>query len=325
MIPDVLVIAEHDGREISPITCDLLSWGAQVAVENNWNLGVLLAGFEIGKLSNELRESGANVVFVLDNPGLQQYTAPSYLRAIVAGIKQTTPQLILLGHSYFGVEMGGGLAVTLKSPLVSNCLSIEKLENGFMVTRPIFGGALLIRLHIQGPPPMLASIQRGSSAPKRAHNKRADIVRLNISQENGASKIKVLHEKQPSFGNDITKAKTLIAVGRGIGQETKLGLFRELAEHLGGTLAASRPIIDMGWLPADHQVGLSGQTVKPNLYLACGISGAAQHVAGMKDAGVIIAINKDASAPIFQVAHYGVVGDLFDIVTPLLKIAKEQN
>jgi electron transfer flavoprotein alpha subunit len=221
--------------------------------------------------------------------------------------------------------MGGGLAVILKSSLVSNCLSIEKLENGFTVTRPIFGGALLIRLHIQGPPPILASIQRGSSAPKSGQTKRADIVRLNVSQENGASKINVLHEQRPSFGTDITKAKTLIAVGRGIGQETKLGLFRELAEQLGGTLAASRPIIDMGWLPPDHQVGLSGQTVKPNLYLACGISGAAQHVAGMKDAGVIIAINKDATAPIFQVAHYGVVGDLFDIVTPLLKIAKEQN
>jgi electron transfer flavoprotein alpha subunit len=302
-----------------------LSWGAQVALENNWHLGVLLAGFEIGQFSEELRESGANVVFVLDDPGLQQYTAPSYLRAIVAGIKQITPQLVLLGQSYFGVEMGGGFAISLKSPLVTNCLSVEKIDGGFGVIRPIFGGALLMRVHIQSAPPILVSMQKGSTAPKGVHTKRADIVRLNVSHENGASKIKVLHEKQPNFGNNITKAKTLIAVGRGIGQETKLGLFRELAEQLGGTLAASRPIIDMGWLPADHQVGLSGQTVKPNLYLACGISGAAQHLAGMKDAGVIIAINKDASAPIFQVAHYGVVGDLFDIVTPLLRIAKEQN
>ena len=277
-----------------------------------------------GSFRKELRESSADVVFVLDDPGLQQYSAPSYLRAIAASIKQTTPQLVLLGHSYFGIEMGGALAVTLQSPLVSNCLSVAKIEDGFGVTRPIFGGALLMRLHVQSAPPILVSMQKGSFAPKGAQTKRADIVRLNVPDENGTPKLKVLQEKQPRFGEDITKAKTLIAVGRGIGQEAKLGMFRELADELGGTLAASRPIVDMGWLPADHQVGLSGQTVKPNVYLACGISGAAQHIAGMKDAALIIAINKDPSAPIFQVAHYGVVGDLFDIVTPLLKIAKEQ-
>jgi electron transfer flavoprotein alpha subunit len=168
-------------------------------------------------------------------------------------------------------------------------------------------------------------MQKGSSAARGTQTKRAEIVRLKVAQENGTPKLKVIQETQPAFGEDITKAKTLIAVGRGIGQEAKIALFRELAEELGGTLAASRPIVDMGWLPPDHQVGLSGQTVKPNVYLACGISGAAQHIAGMKDAALIIAINKDPSAPIFQIAHYGVVGDLFEIVTPLLKIAKEQN
>jgi electron transfer flavoprotein alpha subunit len=325
MIADVLVIAEHDGREISPITFDLLYWGAQVARKNNWRLGVLLAGFEIGKFLNELQEASSDVVFVLDDPGLQQYTVPRYLHAIAGAIKQTTPQLVLMGHSYFGIEMGGGLAVILKSPLVSNCLSIDKVEGGFGVTRPIYGGTLLTRLHIQSAPPVLISMQKGSlpNATNAARNKRADIIRLDVPKEDGPSKLKVLKEKRPAIGEDITKAKTLIAVGRGIGQETKLGLFRELAEELGATIAASRPIVDMGWLPADHQVGLSGQTVKPNVYLACGISGAAQHLAGMRDAPLIIAINKDPAAPIFQVAHYGVVGDLFDFVPPLLRIAKE--
>lgn len=322
MMPDVLVIAEHDGREISPITFDLLYWGAQVAKKNDWHLGVLLAGFEIGKRSNDLLESSADVIFVLDDPRLQQYSAPIYLRAITAAIKQTTPHLVLLGHSYFGIEMGGGLAVTLKSPLVSNCLNIEKVDGGFGVTRPVYGGSLLTRLHIQSAPPILISIQKGS-LPKATETKRADIIRLEVADEDGPSQLKVLQERRPTIGEDITKAKTLIAVGRGIGQETKLSLFRELAEELGGTIAASRPIVDMGWLPADHQVGLSGQTVKPNVYLACGISGAAQHLAGMRDASLIIAINKDPTAPIFQVAHYGVVGDLFDFVPPILRIAKE--
>jgi electron transfer flavoprotein alpha subunit len=322
MIPDILVIAEHDGRDISPITFDLLYWGAQLAKDNNWHLGVLLAGFEIGKFSDELQGSSADVIFVLDDPGLQQYSAPRYLGAIAAAIKQKKPQLVLLGHSYFGIEMGGGLAVTLKSPLVSNCLTVDKVEDGFRVTRPIYGGALLTRLHIQSAPLILISIQKGS-LPKATETKRADIIRLDVADEDGPSQLEVLEESRPTIGEDITKAKTLIAVGRGIGQETKLSLFRELAEELGGTIAASRPIVDMGWLPADHQVGLSGQTVKPNVYLACGISGAAQHLAGMRDASLIIAINKDPAAPIFQVAHYGVVGDLFDFVPPLLRIARE--
>ena len=325
MVPEVLVIAEHDGRAVDPITFDLLSWGCQIATENNWHLGVLLAGFEVAQLSQTLRDSGADVVFVLDDPELRQYSAPAYLQAIAGAIKRTTPQLIILGHSYFGIEMGGGLAVTLQAPLASNCLSLAKIKQGFVVTRPIFGGALLARVHVQGAPPVLVSMQRGSSVVKATQTKVAEVVRLNIPIGNGAPRLKVVQEKQPAFGEDITKAKTLIAVGRGIGQENKLALFRELAEELGVTLAASRPIVDMGWLPVDHQVGLSGQTVKPNVYLACGISGAAQHIAGMKDAGLIIAINKDPSAPIFQIAHYGVVGDLFEIVTPLLKLAKEQS
>lgn len=325
MSQEVLVIAEHDGREVDPITFDLLSWGSQIATENNWRLGVLISGFEVGEFLERLHGTGADVIFVLDDPRLQRYSAPSYLEAIADAIKQTTPQLVLLGHSYFGIEMGGALAVTLQAPLVSNCLSIAKIEDAFEVTRPIFGGALLTRLHVQSPPPILVSMQKGSLVAKRDQTKVSEIVRLTVPRGTDTPKIKVVQEKQPAFGEDITKAKTLVAIGRGIGQENKLPLFRELAEELGGTLAASRPIVDMGWLPVDHQVGLSGRIVKPNVYLACGISGAAQHIAGMKDAPLIIAINKDPLAPIFQVAHYGVVGDLFEIVTPLLELAKKQK
>jgi electron transfer flavoprotein alpha subunit len=325
MSVEVLVIAEHDGREIDPITFDLLSWGSQIATENNWRLGVLVSGFEVGAFLEGFHRSGADVIFVLDDPRLQQYSAPRYLEANADAVKQTKPQLVLLGHSYFGIEMGGALAVTLQAPLVSNCLSIAKIEDGFEVIRPMFGGALLTRLHVQSPPPILVSMQKGSAAAKRTQTKVPEIVRLTVPVGTDTPKIRVIQEQQPAFREDITKAKTLVAIGRGIGRENKIPLFRELAEELGGTLAASRPIVDMGWLPVDHQVGLSGRTVKPNVYLACGISGAAQHIAGMKDAGLIIAINKDPLAPIFQVAHYGVVGDLFEIAHALLELAKKQK
>ena len=324
MSAEVLVIAEHNGSEVDSVTFDLLSWGAQIAAENHWRVGVLITGFEVGKFSAKLQGSCADTIFILDAPELQQYNPLSYREAIAGAIRETTPQLVLLAHSYFGIEMGGALAVTLKAPLVSNCLSIVKIEDVYEVTRPIFGGALLTRTHVQIAPPVLVSMQKGSAVAKQARIGSSEVVRLNVSSAVGILKLKVVQETRPVFTEDITKAKTVLAVGRGIGQENKVALFRELAEKLGVTLAASRPIVDMGWLPVDRQVGISGRTVKPNVYLACGISGAAQHIAGMKDAGIIIAINKDPMAPIFQVAHYGVVGDLFEISHSLLELAKEQ-
>jgi len=324
MSAEVLVIAEHNGSEVDPVTFDLLSWGAQIAAENHWRVGVLITGFEVGKFSGKLQESCADTILILDAPELQQYNPLSYREAIVGAIRKTTPKLVLMAHSYFGIEMGGALAVTLQAPLVSNCLSIVKIEDAYEVTRPIFGGALLTRIHIQNAPLVFVSMQKGSAVPKRARIGSSDVVRLDVSSAAGIPKLKVVQETHPVFTEDITKAKIVLAVGRGIGQENKITLFHELAEKLGATLAASRPIVDMGWLPVDRQVGISGRTVKPNVYLACGISGAAQHIAGMKDAGMIIAINKDPMAPIFQVAHYGVVGDLFEITHLLLELAKEQ-
>jgi len=324
MSAEVLVIAEHNGSEIDPVTFDLLCWAFQIAAENHWRVGVLITGFEVEKFLGKIQESCADTIFILDAPELQQYNPVSYREAIAGAIRETTPQLVLIAHSYFGIEMSGALAVTLQAPLVSNCLSIVKIEDAYEVVRPIFGGALLTRMHIHNAPLVFVSMQKGSAVPRRALIGSSSIVRLNVSSAADIPKLKVVQETHPVFTEDITKAKTVLAIGRGIGQENKVTLFVELAEKLGATLAASRPIVDMGWLPVDRQVGISGRTIKPNVYLACGISGAAQHIAGMKDARTIIAINKDPSAPIFQVAHYGVVGDLFEISRSLLELAKKQ-
>jgi electron transfer flavoprotein alpha subunit len=321
MVPDVLVIAEHNGVEIDPATFELITWARAFSTDNGWHLGVLLCGFGTDKFTTQLRDSGADIVFVWDDTRLQQYNASNYLHAVARAIRQTKPKLVILRHSYFGIEMGAGLAVDLQAPLVSNCLSVVRIDDGFAIRRPSFGGTMIMELHVHSASSILLSMQKGFAHVEKARSSHAEIASLDISDEIGTPALRVVRETQPTFGGNITKSKIIIAVGRGIGDSSKLDLFRELAQKLGAALAASRPIIDMGWLPADHQVGLSGQTVKPNVYVAFGISGAAQHVAGMRDAGLIIAINKDASAPIFQVAHYGVVGDLFDVAPRLLRIA----
>jgi electron transfer flavoprotein alpha subunit len=325
MGPEVLVIGEHNGGEIEPITLDLVSWGCQLAAENKWQLGIVLLGLGAQQCSSKLTNSGADVIFVSDGPEGQQYSTAIYRDTIASIVKEKQPRLVLFGHSYFGIEIAGSIAVILQSSLLSNCLSIHTSDNGFAVVRPIFGGGLLMRAHLQSHGPVMVSMQRGASASRIFLTKLADVVPIDVDTTIPSPKLKLVHETLPSLGSEITNAKVLVAVGRGIGQESKLSIFRELAEQLEGSIAASRPVVDLGWLPSDRQVGLSGQTVKPNVYLAFGISGAAQHIAGMREAALIIAVNKDPDAPIFGIAHYGVISDLFDVATALLKITKAQK
>ncbi len=325
MKPEILIVAEHDGAELDPLTFDLISCGSQIASEKSWKLGLLVLGFKLDGLLEKIRGSGVDVIFTIDDARLQEYNSCIHLEIIAHAVRETRPHLLLLGHSYFGIEIGSGLAPKLDTLLVSNCQSIKVTSGGFVVTRPMFGGMFLASLEIEATAPVLVSIQKGSSVFKGPLIEASEIIRLAASAESNTAKIKVTRETKAAFGEDIAKADIVVAIGRGIGQESRVSLFRELAQALGGVIAASRPIVDMGWLPVDYQVGLSGRTVKPKVYLAWGISGSAQHIDGMKDSGLIIAINKDPSAPIFQVAHYGVVGDLFEIVPPLLEIAKEQS
>ena len=188
----------------------------------------------------------------------------------------------------------------------------------------MFGGKFLATIEVNEASLLLLTLSKDSSVSKRSLNHLCEIERK-AYPEHSQARVKVIGTTRPSRAEDITQAEVIVAVGRGIRDESQISLFRELAEALGGAIAASRPLVDSGWLTNDHQVGISGVTVRPKVYLAFGISGSAQHVAGMKQSRLIIAINNDPSAPIFQVAHYGVVGDLFEIVPPLLEIAKEQS
>ncbi|MBI4188913.1 MAG: electron transfer flavoprotein subunit alpha/FixB family protein [Betaproteobacteria bacterium] len=322
MEPEILIVAEHNGSELDPITFDLIAWGSQIASEKNWKVGVLVLGFQVNGLLETMRRSAVDVIFALDDPVLQDYNSCVYVQAVARTLMKTAPRLILLGHTYLGIEISGGLAAKLDATLWSNCLAIKPTPGGFLVTRPVSGGAFLSTLEIESGACNVISLQRGSSPLKELPIKFPEVIGLSVPPESDPARIKVTGETKPSFAEDITKADLLVAVGRGIGQQSRLPPFLDLAQALGGAIAASRPIVDMGWLSVDHQVGLSGVTVRPKVYLACGISGSAQHVAGMRDSRLIIAINEDPSAPIFQIAHYGIVGDIFEIVPALINEAR---
>ena len=323
MEPQVLIIAEHDGSAPDPTTLELIAGGSQIAAEKSWKLGVMVLGHAMGTVVEALRNSGVDAVYALDDPALATFNAGTHVAAIAAALSKDSPRVILLGHSYLGIEMASTIAVKLGAPLWSNCKTIKAGADGFVVTRPMCGGAYVSTLEITSATCNVFTVQRGGLSAQGLTSKNAQVSTLAMPADADAAKIKVVGETKATFAEDITQADLLVSVGRGIGQQSQLDAFRDLAKALGGSLSASRPIVDSGWLPVDNQVGLSGRTVRPKVYLAFGISGSAQHMAGMRDSKVIIAINQDANAPIFQIAHYGIVADLFQILPALMDAAKE--
>jgi electron transfer flavoprotein alpha subunit len=322
---EILVIAEHNEGGLDSITLDLIAWGSIVAGEKRWAIGVLVLGLGLHSIVNQLSSAGLiDHVFVIDDPQFEIYNSSVYIPAIATAIREIQPELVLTAHSYTGIEIAAGLAPLLGAPLVANCHSIEASGNGFLVTRSAFAGRFFATVAVSDAHPVLVSISRESSPAKTAARRNCEIHRRRSSND-GEAKIRVVGLSAPSRMEDITGAEIVISVGRAIRQESQLDGFRQLAAALGGVIAASRPIVDLGWLSSDHQVGLSGLTVKPKVYLAFGISGSAQHLVGMSQSRLIIAINNDASAPIFQVAHCGAIADMFEILPPLLEKAKCRN
>jgi electron transfer flavoprotein alpha subunit len=223
------------------------------------------------------------------------------------------------------MEIGPALAFRLGMPLFSNCVDLELQGDGdAVVSRSIYGGAWQVKLRVKAP--IVASFQKGALSGGSENKRPATLAGFPTSINLNSLKTRVVEIQKPEVGEvDITKAEVIVAAGRGIGQASNLSQIRTLAKALGGVVAGTRPVIDMGWLPAEHLVGLSGKTVAPRVYIACGISGSAQHLAGMSESQVIIAINKDANAPIFSVAHYAVVGDLFTLIPAVVEEVEKRR
>jgi electron transfer flavoprotein alpha subunit len=281
-------------------------------------------GYHIENVVRALQGHGPDRIIVVDDPALPLAGADLQAQVFAALARQVVPRLVLVGYSLVGMELAPAIASALGTNALTNCVNIALRDGVVTVTRPLFDGTMHAQIALEENAAAVIALQKGSGAAMAPPAKQAIVESLMLNTSTIPSRSRVLEIiEEPKSDVDLGKAEIIVAVGRGIGDKEKIHITAELAEALGGTLACSRPVVDVGWLPKERQVGASGKSVAPKVYIACGLSGAIQHLTGMRNSKRIIAINKDPSAPIFQVAHIGVVGDLFEIVPALTKAARE--
>ena len=314
---DIYVLAEHLRGELSDVTFELLGKGGELAERLGGRLIALLLGKDVKNLAAEL--GAADTVLYVEDERLAEFTPEAYTKALVPLLRERAPRLLLLGNTSMGMDLAPTLAAELDIPLIASCSDLRLEDGKVVVTSQILGGKLLVEAQLTAERGIAAVMPGAFPAEEgRAEGPpRVETMSPPIPLEGLKTAFKRLIEPEVE-DVDISQEPVLVAVGRGIEREEDLKLAEELAAALGGTLCASRPIVDRGWLPMTRLVGRSGMAVKPKLYLALGISGAPEHVEGMKSAELIVAINSDPSAPIFNAAHYGVVEDLFKVLPPLI-------
>lgn len=313
----VLVIAEQRDGKLNRATWETIA--AAQHVQGDLIVAVLGSGVEA--LAAELAAAAAAGVVVVDDPQLAHYTADAYVHALEQLIKAEKPSHAFFPHTYQTRDCAPALAARLSRPLVSDVVGTRTQGSDLVYVRPVFQGKLNADVVATGPAPHLATFQIGAYRADAAQrgSQPAPIRKASISIDAAAVRQKPEAPfKEARQAVDLSQAERIVAAGRGIKSQENLKIVEQLAQALGAEIAASRPICDAGWLPMDRQIGSSGQTVAPKLYLALGISGAIQHLVGMKGARTIVAINKDADAPIFEIANYGIVGDLFEVVPALI-------
>ncbi len=313
----IFVLVEHRQGEIRDITYELLTKGRDLASKLNGELTALLLGDNTSQFTEKLK-SCAHHILTVEQAILQNFNAESYQLVLSEIIKKESPWLTLIGNTASGMDLAPALAQELGTPFTTDCVEIEIENDELIPTRQMYGGKLDAKYKMQKADSYILTI-RQAAFPQESANLNADVVSFTSPLTQEPDYRKFVEYLEAAIGEvDITKADIVIGVGRGIKEQENLKILEELADSLGGVLACSRPIVDAGWLPKDRQIGSSGKTIKPKLYIAIGISGQFQHITGMKGADTIFAINKDPNAPIFNEADYGIVDDLFKIV-PVIK------
>ena len=328
----VFVFAQQVDNVISNIAYELIGKGKELAKDLGVEVTAVLVGSDVKGLADQLAEYGADKVIVVDDPELKEYRTEPYTHAIASVIKEFKPEIFLIGATAIGRDLGPRVCARIHTGLTADCTKLdigdfpmnpvpgrETKHNQLLMTRPAFGGNTIATIACPDFRPQMATVRPGvmQKAPKEA-GKKAVVTEFNPGFTKNNKYVDILEVvKAVSNTVDIMDAKILVSGGRGVGSPENFKILDDLAEAIGGTVSCSRAVVDSGWKPKDLQVGQTGKTVRPHVYFAIGISGAIQHVAGMEESDIIIAINKDESAPIFDVADYGIVGDLNKIV-PLL-------
>jgi electron transfer flavoprotein alpha subunit len=322
----VLVFAEHHASKVVRPTWEAIAAGQRLAEDVGGSVSAVILGDGLSALAAELAASELAEVLEVQSPLLGNYTPDGYALALRQVIEERKPAFVLFSHTYQVRDFAPKLATSLNRSLVSDCLGYRQ-ENGRLIfVRQVFQGKFSADVEFAGDAPYFVSFQaaafREDSVQRGAGPAKITTVPAAVAADRVRSKPGERF-REAKQAVDLSQAEVIVAVGRGIKAPENIELAKKLAEALGAEIGASRPICDSGWLPMDRQIGSSGQTVAPKLYVALGISGAIQHQVGMKGARTVVAINKDKEAPIFEIATYGVVGDLFEVVPPLVEEAKK--
>jgi len=322
----VLVIAEQREGKLSRVSWETLAAAQTIAREMGWTVEAAVLGEGIGNLANELAAKKVEKVYAVESAQLRYYTPDGFSAALKHLLESRKPKLVLLPHTYQVRDFAPKLATAMDRTVISDCIGYKNERGKLLFVRQMFQGKFSADVSFQCEAPWFVTFQNGAfradAVEAGSTSAPVEVIRPEIPEGTIRTRPEEIF-KEAKQAVDLSQAEIIISVGRGIKEQKNLELARQLADALGGELAASRPICDSGWLPMDRQIGSSGQTVAPKLYFALGISGAIQHIVGMKGSRTIIAINKDAEAPIFEIADYAVVGNLFDIVPPLIEQVKK--
>ncbi len=322
----ILVVAEQRQGQLNRVSLETLTGAQAIAADTGWVLEAAVVGNGVSEIAAELAKIKVTKVYDVESPVLEPYTPDGFVAALKQLIDQTKPKLVLMPHTYQVRDFAPKLTTALDRSLISDAIGYKYEGRKLLFTRQMFQGKFAADVSFAGDAPYFVTFQNGAfrgdkveagASPAPVETMKVEIADTVVRNRPDAP------FKEAKQAVDLTQAEIIVAVGRGIKEQKNIDIARQLADVLGGEIAASRPICDSGWLPMDRQVGSSGQTVAPKLYLALGISGAIQHVVGMKGAHTIIAINKDSEAPIFEIADVAVVGNLFDIVPPLIEEVKK--
>ncbi len=314
MDSDIFVIIEHLQGQVSEISYIMLAAGRQLTNQAGGNLVAVLLGNDAQGLAADL---AADKVLYMDDPALAEFTPDAYQMALAKLINAETPRAVLLGDTSVGAEVAGVLSARLELPLVSRCSSLHAKDGSPKFVSQIYGGKILAEGELPGPTALVTMVPGEFKAEEGKSDQAAEVIVVDAPALEGL-RVRLKQYIEPEIGDvDIATESLLVAVGRGIQQESNLELAEELASALGGVICGSRPVVDQGWLPTSLLVGKSGKSVKPKVFIAIGISGAPEHVEGITGSEIIVAINTDPAAPIFDVAKYGANVDLFELVPTL--------
>jgi len=320
---DILIFAEQEDGEIHPVSFELLGKGRELADRLGVNLNAVLLGWRVEDEASELIYRGADNVFLYDHPSLRDFDVIRYKQNITKLVKETRPNIFLIGATRIGRTLAPRIAAALRTGLTADCIDLALDDEANLIQiRPAFSGNIMAQIRTETRPQMATVRYRVMTMRERDTSRRGKIIKMEVEviEETG---MKIIEKRRADEVN-LADAEVIVSGGRGLKKPEDFNLLRELAEVLGGVVGSSRPLVDAGWISKDHQVGFSGNTVKPKVYIACGISGSPQHLFGMRDSDVIIAINKDPTAPIFNVSDYGIIGDLYEVIPLLIREIKNQ-